>query len=89
MAHIHPATPKSVIRIFTQRLGKEQWLLTTIKIRSSDFCDSIDGGCTVIYGVNTNSHEHTTPINLPEPPKSHPQPIAECIYKPFNRTEYI
>ena len=89
MAHVHPATPKSVTRLFSTRLINAHWLLTMIKIKFSDFGDSIDGGCILIYGVHTATEARATAIMLPEPPASHPRPMEEFIYSPFNCTEYV
>ena len=58
-------------------------------MKFADFGDSIDGECSLIYGIHSSTEEKATPINLPNPPKSHPKPIAEFIYVPFNRTEYV
>ena len=88
-AHIHDATPAKLLKLFSNKLQSDGWLLTMVNVSFPDFGDAIDGNANILLGIHSAVCDAPKPLNVATPPFASGGRIDDFILKEFNKETYM
>ncbi len=90
VAFVHPNHDCRAVTVnFPQQLRSSGWIITDTPISPfPSFGDLVSGTCCLIVVVHSNTEENCCVFEIHTPPQLPTQPIAWCIWAPFNKPEF-
>ena len=77
-----------VTSLFTSKLQRNNWVLTTHDFYYASYGDLVDDKCTVIYGVHASTASIVSRMNPASTPILRPKPISNFLHEEFNDSNF-
>ena len=88
VAHVHPASPQSIMRSFTADLRKQGWLITVLRASYPDFGDSVDDCAVILLGIHSATARGAERLVVPMPPRTDPPRMSTHLLDEYNQPCY-